>query len=130
MARLKYMLDTNICIYLMNGAPESVIEKFAQCERGEVSLSAITWAELCCGIDEYHRQDEMMALFLKLSPRNFDMDAAVMFGQLSQQFRDRKNSFDRMIAGHAIALDVTLVTNNKADFIQYQAAGLRLENWV
>jgi len=71
-----------------------------------------------------------MALFARLSPRNFDMDAAVVFGRLSQQFRDRKSSFDRMIAAHAISLDVTLVTNNTADFLPYQSAGLKLDNWT
>jgi len=130
MARLKYMLDTNICIYLMNEVPESVINRFALCEVGEVSLSAVTWAELCCGMDEYHGRDEMMSLFGKLSPIDFGMDAAAVFGKLSQAFPDRKNSFDRMIAAHAISLDVILVTNNRDDFSLYQPAGLRLDNWV
>jgi len=130
MAKLKYMLDTNICIYLMDEAPESVIHRFAQCELGEVSLSAITWAELCCGMDAHQSRDDMMALFWKLSPMPFDMDAAAMFGSLSQQFRNRNNSFDRMIAAHAMSRDVVLVTNNTADFLVYQPAGLKLENWV
>jgi len=130
MARLRYMLDTNICIYLMDEAPESVINRFAQCERGEVSLSAVTWAELCCGMDQHHSRDEMLALFWKLSPLDFDMQAAAIFGKLSQQFPNRKSSFDRMIAAHAIALDVVLVSNNTADFVLYQPAGLKLENWV
>jgi len=130
MDRLRYMLDTNICIYLMNEAPESVVNRFAQCERGEVSLSAITWAELCHGMDRHHSQEEMMALFWKLSPQDFGMQAAVMYGKLSQQFPNRKSSFDRMIAAHAIALDVVLVSNNTSDFLLYQPAGLRLDNWA
>jgi len=130
MAKLRYMLDTNICIYLMDEAPESVINRFAQCEAGEVSLSAITWAELCCGMDAHHGQDEMRDLFRQLAPRDFDMNAALIFGKLSQQFPNRKNSFDRMIAAHAISLDVVLVTNNTTDFLVYQPAGLKLDNWV
>jgi len=63
MKKLRYMLDTNICIYLMNGASPSVINKFAQCEKGEVSLSAITWSELCCGMDEYHDDDFVLESF-------------------------------------------------------------------
>jgi len=70
-----------------------------------------------------------MSLFSKLAPKPFDMDAAAMFGGLSQQYPGKRNSFDRMIAAHALALNVTLVTNNVADFDIYQAAGLRLENW-
>jgi len=130
MTKLKYMLDTNICIYLMDEAPESVITRFEQCGLGEVSLSAVTWAELCCGMDAHHSREDMMTLFWKLSPMSFGMDAAAVFGMLSQQFPDRKSSFDRMIAAHAIALDVVLVTNNVADFSMYQPAGLTLENWV
>jgi len=115
---------------LMDEAPESVINRFAQCERGEVSLSAVTWAELCCGMDQHHSRDEMLALFWKLSPLDFGMEAAAIFGKLSQQFPNRKSSFDRMIAAHAIALDAVLVSNNTADFLLYQPAGLKLENWV
>jgi tRNA(fMet)-specific endonuclease VapC len=130
MVNLKYMLDTNICIYLMDECQEFVIARFARCKIGEVSLSSITWAELCCGMDTHNDQDEMMTLFRKLSPREFGMDAAAIFGKLSQQFQNRKNSFDKMIAAHAISLDVTLVTNNTADFEIYKPAGLKLENWT
>lgn len=130
MAILKYLLDTNICIYLMEENPAAVIEKFAKCKRGEVALSAITWAELCCGMDTHNDSSEMMELFYRLSPRDFDMDAAMVFGKLSQQFPNRKSSFDRMIAAHAIALDVILITNNISDFEIYQSAGLRVENWA
>jgi len=114
----------------MDEAPERVIQRFAQCKPGEVSLSAITWAELCCGVDEYNSQDELTPLFGRLSLKNFDMAAAAVFGRLSQQFPQRKSSFDRMIAAHAIALDVVLVTNNTTDFLLYQSAGLKLDNWV
>ena len=130
MVKLKYMLDTNICIYLMNEHPASVIARFARCVPGEVALSSITWAELCCGMDVHNDQDEMNALFGKLLPREFNMDAAAVFGKLSRQFPDRKNSFDRMIAAHAISLDVVLVTNNAADFEIYKPAGLKVENWA
>jgi tRNA(fMet)-specific endonuclease VapC len=130
MVELKYLLDTNICIYLMKQQPERVIQRFAQCKIGEIALSAITWAELCCGMDVRNGKIDMMALFGKLVPREFDMSAAATFGQLSQQFPNRKNSFDRMIAAHAISLHVALVTNNTVDFELYIQAGLKLENWV
>jgi len=58
------------------------------------------------------------------------MSAAAIFGKLSQQFPSQKSSFDRMIAAHAISLDVTLITNNTADFLLYQPAGLKLDNWA
>jgi tRNA(fMet)-specific endonuclease VapC len=69
----------------------------------------------------------MDALLAKLESVN---DTAHVFGMLSQRFPDRRSSFDRMIAAHALSLGVTLVTNNTADFDLYQVAGLKLENWV
>ena len=130
MVKLRYLLDTNICIYLMEERPAEVIARFAQCKTGEVALSSITWAELCCGMDTYNEKDDMVSLFGRLSPREFDMKAAEIFGKLSQQFPNRKNSFDRMIAAHAISLGVVLVTNNTTDFEIYEEAGLRVENWA
>ncbi|GHT82186.1 ribonuclease VapC [Betaproteobacteria bacterium] len=127
---LKYMLDTNICIYLIREKPPSVIEKFATLRKGEIAISAVTWGELCCGLNTKNSQAQMDALLAKLEPVAYDNDAAYAFGMLSQRFPDRRSSFDRMIAAHAISLGVTLVTNNTADFDLYQDAGLRLENWV
>ncbi|MDR2000661.1 MAG: type II toxin-antitoxin system VapC family toxin [Zoogloeaceae bacterium] len=130
MVRLKYLLDTNMCIYLMNQRPDSVIQKFAKCKPGEVSISSITWAELCCGMDTHNNKNEIMELLGRLMPQAFGTDAGIIFGQLSQQFPNRKSSFDRMIAAHALALGVILVTNNLADFEVYKSAGLMLENWA
>ncbi|MDR1967131.1 MAG: type II toxin-antitoxin system VapC family toxin [Burkholderiaceae bacterium] len=130
MVKLKYLLDTNICIYLMDEHPVSVIQKFAKCQPGEIAISAITWAELCCGMDTHDGKNEMLGLLGKLMPQDFCIDAGAIFGELSQRFPSRKSSFDRMIAAHALALNVTLVTNNPADFEIYQSAGLTLENWA
>ena len=127
---LRYLLDTNICIYLMKEQPESVIRRFAACKNGEIAISSITWAELCCGLDVHNSQAEMATLLSRLTAKHFDMDAAALFGKLSQQFPARKNSFDRMIAAHALSLGVTLVTNNTADFDLYADAGLVVENWA
>ena len=130
MVKLKYLLDTNICIYLMKENPEQVIARFAKCKVGEVALSAVTWAELCCGLNKHNSVDQMMQLFEMLSPRDFGIEAAEIFGMLSQKFPNRKSSFDRMIAAHALALKVILVTNNVADFEIYKDAGLKIENWA
>jgi tRNA(fMet)-specific endonuclease VapC len=124
---IKYMLDTNICIYLMNQQPESVVSKFAQCRHGEVVISAITWAELTCGLDTHNAESQFEELLLAIEVVAFDSFAASMFGRLSQQFPNRKSSFDRMIAAHALALKATLITNNEIDFRAY---GLKVENWA
>lgn len=124
---IKYMLDTNICIYLMEKQPAAVIARFKQCRQGEVVMSAVTWAELSCGLDTHNHGAQFEGLLKAISVLPFDVKAATIFGQLSQQFPVRKSSFDRMIAAHALATQVTLVTNNMPDFSQY---GVPLENWT
>ena len=130
MVNARYMLDTNICIYLMKGAPAALLDRFAACKQGEVIVSAVTWAKLCSGLNVHNSQAQMSALQKALNPTAFDTQAAAVFGALSQQFPARKSSFDRMIAAHAIALGLTLVTNNTTDFALYADAGLVIENWV
>lgn len=127
---VKYLLDTNICIYLMKEQPESVTERFGKCEPGEIAISAVTWAELCAGMGTHSPQEVMEELFNKLIPQDFTVKAALIFGDLSRKSPGRKMNFDRMIAAHALALDVTLVTNNTADFDIYRDSGLKLENWT
>ena len=124
---MRYMLDTNICIYLINKKPEQVIKRFKACKKGEIVMSSITWAELCCGLDIHNHAHQFDELAAHISVVDFDRKAAVQFGILSQQFPNRKSSFDRMIVAHAIALGLVLVTNNPADFSLYD---LSVENWT
>jgi tRNA(fMet)-specific endonuclease VapC len=123
---IKYMLDTNICIYLMNEQPEEVIARFKKCRKGEVVISSITWAELSCGLNIHNNEAQFEILSaIKVVP--FEIKAASIFGELTQKFPNRKSSFDRMIAAHAISLGVILVTNNVSDFELY---GMNIENWI
>ena len=124
---MKYMLDTNICIYLMNEQPEEVVARFKKCRRGEVVISSITWAELSCGLDIHNNESQFEEFLNTIKVMPFEIKAASLFGKLSQQFPNRKSSFDRMIAAHAMALDVVLVTNNVSDFELY---GINIENWA
>jgi tRNA(fMet)-specific endonuclease VapC len=111
----------------MNEQPDSVIARFKRCRKGEVVISAVTWAELACGLDIRNNESQFELLLAAIEIMPFDAKAAGVFGYLSQQFPGRKSSFDRMIAAHAIALKAILVTNNIADFSSY---GLKLENWA
>lgn len=131
----RYMLDTNICIYLMKHQPPEVAQRFAQCFVGDVVISAITLAELEYGVaaaDAANRQRNQAALeaFLQEVPAApFDARAAKAYGPVRLLTRERKrDALDKLIASHALALDVTLVTNNPSDFAAYD--GLRIENWV
>ena len=124
---IKYMLDTNICIYLMNEQPEEVIARFKVCRKGEVVISSITWAELSCGLNIHNNEAQFEEILNAIKVVPFEIKAASIFGELTQKFPNRKSSFDRMIAAHAISLGVILVTNNVSDFELY---GMAIENWT
>ncbi len=130
----RYLLDTNICIYLMKHHPPEVAARFAQCYVGEVVISAITLAELeygvtCSGADEAHNRKALAELLEDIEVVPFEATAAFKYGPIRLATRDRKrDALDKLIAAHAVALDVVLVTNNEADFADYPDS--RIENWV
>jgi len=130
----KYMLDTNICIYLMKHQPPQVRARFAECFVGDVVISAITLAELEFGMacSEKTRQTNEAALakFLQnILVAPFEARAAKAYGPLRAAQSDRnKDALDKLIAAQAVSLGVTLVTNSEADFREFQ--GLKVENWV
>jgi tRNA(fMet)-specific endonuclease VapC len=123
------MLDTNICIYLIKKHPPAIVEKFDTYRRGEICISSITWAELCCGIKkDGHGITERLLEILAVIP--FGLEEGRTYGIVNDLSPNRKANLDRMIAAHALSLGVTLVTNNPADFETYKPAGLVLENWL
>lgn len=130
----KYMLDTNICIYLMKHQPLEVRERFSQCFIGDVVISAITLAELeygvACSGEAMLANRALLNSFMEDVPvAPFDALAAGGYGPLRFATRERKkDALDKLIAAHALALGVVLVTNNEVDFSCYP--GLRIENWV
>lgn len=130
----KYMLDTNICIYLMKHQPPQVRARFAECFVGDVVISAITLAELefgvaCSGEAQARNQAQLDSLLEDIVVAPFEAGAARAYGPLRAANPERnKNALDKLIASHAVSLGVTLVTNNEADFRGY--AGVNVENWV
>jgi tRNA(fMet)-specific endonuclease VapC len=130
----KYMLDTNICIYLMKHQPPQVRARFADCFVGDVVISAITLAELefgvaCSGEQQARHQVLLDSLLEDILVAPFDAPAARAYGPLRAANRERnKDALDKLIASHALSLGATLVTNNEADFRGF--AGLTIENWV
>ncbi len=131
----KYMLDTNICIYLMKHQPPEVRERFASCFVGDVVISAVTLAELEFGIAcssvaaQASNRSALDSLLEDILLAPFEAQAARAYGPIRAAYKDRnRDALDKLIASHAVALGVTLVTNNEADFVSY--AGLVVENWV
>jgi tRNA(fMet)-specific endonuclease VapC len=130
----KYMLDTNICIYLMKHQPAEVKARFDECFVGEVVISAITLAELEYGVTSSGAAEAanraQLASFIEDVPVvPFDALAARAYGPARFASRERSRAeLDKLIAAHAMALGTTLVTNNVSDFTAYPA--LAVENWV
>lgn len=129
----RYILDTNMCIYLMKNQPEQVARRFASCYVGDVVMSAITFAELEYGVsvsdDPVRERENLDALAELIAVEPFDMAAARAYGPVRMTTRDRKKDhLDKLIASHSIALSTVLVTNNVRDFVVYP--GLKIENWL
>ena len=131
---MKYLLDTDICIYILRGQPKKVAERFRRLRPGDVGLSSIALAELAFGAayGESPRNRERLETFVApLSVVDFDQEAALAYGQLRADLFRRGTPIgplDMLIAAHALALDVTLVTNNEREF--KRVPGLRVENWT
>jgi tRNA(fMet)-specific endonuclease VapC len=129
----RYLLDTNMCIYLMKNQPEEVARRFAQCHVGDVVMSAITYAELQYGAsaaaDPERERANLEALVEDIPVEPFDALAAVAYGPIRMSTREsKKDHLDKLIAAHAVALGVTVVTNNVKDFSKYP--GVSVENWL
>lgn len=123
---MKFLLDANTCIILLAGVSERLTRRVLECEEGELVTSSVAFAEVAWGswngklpplhvLDGFSREVAVLP---------FDETAARQYAQLPF----RRGSFDRLIAAHALALDLTLVTNNEADFADIPH--LRLENWT
>ena len=121
-----YLLDTDCSIYAMLGTHPSLRTRLAECEPGEVTISAISFAEIVMGGNRGHPPDrKVIEDFVSVVPIvPFDEAAARAYANLPF----KRASFDRLIAAHALAIGATVVTNNEADFADVQ--GLKIENWT
>ena len=129
----RYLLDTNMCIYLMKHQPEAVARRFAQCFVGDVVMPSITFAELQYGVavsaDPVREHENLASLIEDIPVMPFDTEAALAYGPIRLATRDsKKDHLDKLIAAHAVALGVTVVTNNERDFAKYP--GVVIENWL
>ena len=131
---MRYMLDTNICIYAIKHRPASVIEALRKHAGEGVGVSSITVAELFFGVEKSGSERNRTALRHFLEPleiADFDTPAAEAYGGVRWQLEQAGTPIgplDTQIAAHARLLDVTLVTNNLREFAR--VPGLRLANWA
>ncbi len=131
---MKYLLDTNICIYIINERPARVLERFKRFAVGDLGVSSITVAELAFGVAKSRSARNRSALEAFLLPLNvapFDLIAAFAYGDLRAELERRGEpigALDMQIAAHALCLGVTVVTNNEREF--RKVPGLKLDNWT
>lgn len=129
------MLDTNICIHVIKNRPETVIRNFLKHEPSELCISSISYAELMHGVEksqDAERNRVAITLFLSpLSVLEFDNYAAEEYGKVRTEL-ERKGTpigpMDTLIAAHARAENLILVTNNTREFNRVE--GLNVENWT
>ena len=129
-----YMLDTNICIYAMKNKPDKVLLRFKEEMNNGLCISSITLAELEYGMKHSAnpiKNDQALLRFLvPLSVLPFGADAASIYGEIRAELQSKGTPigpFDMLIAAHAKAAGITLVTNNVKELAR--VPGLEIENW-
>lgn len=123
---MKYLLDSNIVIMLALGSGDALRARLAECDEGDVVTSAIVLAEVVRGSlnEKPPPLDELKPILDEVAVLPFDDRAALTYATLPF----KRASYDRLIAAHALALGLTLVTANERDFLDI--GDLRVENWT
>ncbi|HAC67731.1 MAG TPA: VapC toxin family PIN domain ribonuclease [Pseudomonas sp.] len=131
---LKFMLDTNTCIFTIKNRPESVREAFTR-HQGQLCISTVTLMELIYGAEKSSSPERNLAVIegfaARLEVLKYGLEAAAHTGQLRAELAragQQIGPYDQMIAGHARSLGLIVVTNNRREFDR--VPGLRVEDWV
>ena len=119
-----FLLDANTCVYILDGAGEALRHRVEASRPGTLVTSAVAFAEVMIGAARRKAIAETRRLFDTIPVLPFDQAAADAYMLLPF----KRGSFDRLIAAHALALGLTLVTNNERDFAD--VPGLSVENWI
>lgn len=130
---LKYMLDTNICIYTIKNKPQQVRDAFNR-HHGQLCVSSVSLMELFYGAEKSASPERNLAVIegfaARLEVLSYDEIAATHTGQLRAELARNGTPigpFDQLIAGHARSRGLIIVTNNRREFDR--VAGLRIEDW-
>lgn len=131
---LKFMLDTNICIFTMKNKPEAVREAFNRFH-GQICISSVTFMELCYGVEKSAKpeanQEVLDGFAARLQVLPFEVGAAAHAAEIRAELGAAGTpigAYDVMIAGHARSLGLVVVTNNTREFARVR--GMRLEDWT
>jgi tRNA(fMet)-specific endonuclease VapC len=131
----RFLLDTNICIYIRRKKPEEVLRRFRTLKPGEAALSVITFGELVYGAEKSAQRSAALELLRELAQvlpvLGMPETAAEAYGTIRAEL-ERKGQMignnDLWIAAHAKAAGLTLVTNNEREFRRVH--GLKVQNWA
>ena len=132
---MRYMLDTNICIYVIKHKPEKVFQKLQEVDPEDVCVSSVTYAELVHGVEKSAAVEKnrlaLSILFANIEILDFDVDAANCYGKIRAGLEKKGTpigALDMMIAGHAMSKGYIAVTNNVKEFSRVR--DLKIENWA
>lgn len=132
---MKYMLDTNICIYIIRRKPQNVIEHFQKLSISDIGISSITLSEMDYGVEKSQKKEQnRIALLQFVSPleiASYDATAARHYGEIRSALQKKGQTIgalDMLIAAHARSLNATLVSNNENEFSR--VPNLKIENWM
>jgi tRNA(fMet)-specific endonuclease VapC len=123
---MKYLLDSNILIGIAVAQNDKLRVNVAECDAGDLATSAISFAEVAYGsmLGKPTLLDDLRVLIEEIEVLPFDEMAALVYASLPF----KRASYDRLIAAHALALGLTIVTDNETDFAD--VPGLKVENWT
>jgi len=131
---MKYLLDTNICIYIINNKPTQIRQYFERCSPGDIGISSITLAELQYGVEKSTQRDKnqqaLTQFILPLEVLPFDHMAAIAYGFLRAMLEKKGKllgALDMQIAAHALSSRSILVTNDRRFFRGLEE--VRVEEW-
>ncbi len=132
---MKYLLDTNTCIYVINKKSKTILNKLSEIEISEMVISSITVAELFFGVEKSSKKEENLTslnnFLLPFGILNFDSSDSVTYAKVRTELQKAGTPIgpmDLLIASQAISKDLILVSNNTREFQRVQ--NLKLENWV
>jgi len=131
----RFLLDTNICIYIQRQRPAEVFARFRKMQPGDAAISVVTWGELCYGAAKSRQRERAQQLldeFITLVPvLPMPVDTAQAYGTIRALLESKGTPIgnnDLWIAAHAKAAGMTVVTNNEKEF--RRVPGLKVQNWV
>jgi tRNA(fMet)-specific endonuclease VapC len=131
----RYLLDTNICIYIRQKRPDEVLRRFRKLRPGEAAVSVITYGELLDGATKSEHRvaalEKLRELVHLLPVLSLPESAAEAYGAIRAQLESKGEMIgnnDLWIAAHAVVAGLTLVTNNESEFRRVR--GLRIQNWA